>query len=412
MGFFSYRVVRSDGQVMAGVIELPLAVDSAAREHFESRGRSVLRVRRISDFGGRLRQHLERRWSRGIKRDDLIEFLRNLAVMLRSGVPILTALEETISNTPNRELVRAVDRLILSVEAGTSVSDAADQQRHVFPEAVCHLIRIGEETGSLDRTLNDAADHLTRLRQIGTDTRRSLIYPGFVFATTLGAAAFWILYVIPGVSDLFLQMQVPLPPITVFILESAEWLRRYLVPIVIGIGLCWLAAAVAIHFSRSVRHRYHQLVLRLPMAGRMAEASNLAFIAEYFSLFAASGIDILNSLKTLERTVANEVYRRRIAGIREGLERGNTLSEEFRRSRVFPPFVVRMINIGEYSGNLAEQLRYIADEYRRKLNNLVDNVSELMKPITMLLIGGFFILIVVGLFLPIYSLIGHISVTP
>ena len=410
MSYFRYKVLRADGRVMAGVAELPLFSEPDAQEYFERRGGTVVAVRQVGGIVGWVLARTENRLGRRIRRDDLIEFLNNLSIMLKSGIPILTALAESISVAENRALIRTVEHIQLSIEAGLNLSDAVDQHKQVFPETVRYLVRIGEETGNLDRTLKDAASHLERLRQIKTDTSRSLIYPAFVFAATIGAAIFWIFYVVPGIRDMFRQMQLALPPLTVWLLSATTFLQHWAPEIGAGIAITVAACVIAVRSNRKVRHFYHNVLLHLPISSRITQASGLAFIAEYFSLFASSGVDILRSLKTLEGTVSNEVYRGKIISIREGLERGNTLSAEFKHAKVFPSFVVRMINIGEQSGTLSQQLQYIADEYRRRLRNVVDNIAEIVKPVAILLVGGFFILIVVGLFLPVYQLIRQVGI--
>jgi general secretion pathway protein F/type IV pilus assembly protein PilC len=176
-----------------------------------------------------------------------------------------------------------------------------------------------------------------------------------------------------------------------------------------SLALALLAAYLSIKLVPRIRLRFHRLLTRLPITGKIVRASNLAFIAEYFSLFTASGVDIMKSLETLQSAVKNDFYREKIAAIRGGLERGNTLTTEFGRSNVFPSFVVRMINVGEQSGNLAEQLQYVADDYRRRLNDIVERIAEITKPVAILIVGGFFIFIIVALFLPIYHLVGQIS---
>lgn len=410
VNYFRYKVMRADGRVTGGVLQLPLFTEPDAREYFERRGGTVVAVKQVGALAGWLLARTESRIGRNIKRDDLVEFLNNLSIMLRSGIPILTALSESITVAENRALIRTVEHIQLSIEAGLNFSTAVDQHKQVFPETVRYLIRIGEETGNLDRTLKDAAGHLERLRQIKSDASRSMIYPLFVFAATIGAALFWIFYVVPGMEELFIQMQLPLPAITIWMLEATGFLQRYALAIGAGLVAVVAACVLAVGNSRRARWTYHKIMLHLPIAGRITQASGLAFIAEYFSLFAASGIDILRSLKTLEGTVQNEVYREKIIAIREGLERGNSLSAEFKHARVFPSFVVRMINIGEQTGTLSQQLQYIAEEYRRRLRNIVENISEIIKPVAMLMVGGFFILIVVGLFLPVYQLIRQVGI--
>lgn len=410
MSYFRYKMIRRDGQVLNGVMELPFNAESTAREHFEQRGLTVITAERISEMAGRLDELKNAYLRRRVRREELIEFLRNMGIMLRSGVPILTTLEDATAYSENRILMKVAEAMRLGIETGLQFADATDQHQDVFPDTVRQLIRIGEETGNLDRTLMDAADHLQRLHQINTDTKKSLIYPGFVLTGILGATVFWVYYVIPGVADLFKHMQVELPKITVFVLSSVKFLEQNLLFMVVMVVTAILAIFLSIKFVPWLRRRFHYLLTVMPVTGKIVRASNLAFIAEYFSLFTASGVNILDSLETLQHSITNEFYRQKITAIREGLIRGNTLAEAFGRTNVFPSFVVRMINVGELSGSLTEQLQYVAADYRRRLNDIVERIAEITKPVAILIIGAFFVFIIIALFLPIYHLVGQVSV--
>lgn len=409
MSYFRYKMIRRDGQVINGVIELPFSAESTAHEHFEERGLTVIAVRRISEIAGRIHDWVERHLRRRVKREELVELLRNMGVMLRSGVPVLTALEDGTTHSDNQALVKVAEDMRLGIETGMRFADAADRHPDVFPNAVRFVMRIGEETGRLDRTLMDAAEHLERVRRIRTDTKRSLIYPVFVLTAIVAATAFWVYYVIPAVADLFRNLNVELPEITLFVLAAVEFLEANLRWMAASLAAVMLTAYLCFKTVPGLRKRLHHLLTVMPITGRIVNASNLAFIAEYFSLFARSGVDILKSLGILEESLTNLVYREKIGAVRAGLTRGNTLTMEFRRTGVFPGFVVRMINVGELSGTLAEQLEYVAQEYRRRLADTIERLSEILKPVAILVVGAFFVFIVVALFLPIYHLVAEIS---
>jgi len=140
----------------------------------------------------------------------------------------------------------------------------------------------------------------------------------------------------------------------------------------------------------------------------LIRSSSLAFITEYLSLLISSGINIVDSLEVLERSIKNEVYRDKIRQVREGVSRGNSLSEEIKARKTFPGFVIRMISVGEQSGSLDTQLRYLAEEYRSRFDHIVASISEIIKPLVMIIAGGLFILMIVALFLPIYQLVGQV----
>lgn len=174
----------------------------------------------------------------------------------------------------------------------------------------------------------------------------------------------------------------------------------------------WVLAAVVVlpmllSRSQRVRAGFYWLAYHLPISRTLVRTSAMAFISEYLALLVAAGINLLDGLAILEAATRNEVYRDAIRQARQGVMRGNTLASGLERSGVFSPLMIRLINVGEQSGNLDGQLRTLADEYRRRLNHLVATLAEVIKPAVLLLAGALFIFVVVVFLLPVYDLIAQ-----
>ena len=151
------------------------------------------------------------------------------------------------------------------------------------------------------------------------------------------------------------------------------------------------------------------LILKLPVAGTIVSASTLAFISEYFSLLMNAGVDILHSMTILKNSITNEIYREKLEEIRKSLKKGESIADSFKGGIIFPSYVIRMINIGEMSGTLSEQLASVAGEYRNKLSSLVAVIGKMLEPIILIVAGVLFGVIIVGLLLPIYDLVSQVS---
>jgi general secretion pathway protein F/type IV pilus assembly protein PilC len=218
-----------------------------------------------------------------------------------------------------------------------------------------------------------------------------------------------MVYVIPSIADLFRQMRIELPALTQWVMTFSENLSTHFTIFIIVVFALIYGAHTAIRKSYRVRYQFHKLLLKLPVSKVLIKSSVLAFITEYLSLLISSGINIVDSLEVIERSTKNEVYREKINQIRKGVSRGNSLSDEIRFHQAFPGFVIRMISVGEQSGSLDQQLRYLAEEYRQRFDHVVASISEIIKPLVMLIAGGLFILMIVALFLPIYQLIGQVQ---
>ncbi len=409
MNYFRYKIIEPNGLVSSGVIKLPYQEEDSALAHLERQGGTALYVRKVGALGRVLLGITDFRIKKGIERPFQAEFLANMSLMLSSGVTLTAALEEIAGSSERADFKHDIKDMIMMIQGGATFSEAAENYPHIFPKTVLHLIRIGEETGRLDRTLMDASEHLKRIQNIISDTKQALMYPTFVFIAMGGGMIFWFYYVVPKIVGLFQEMDVSLPRITVMLIQVSEFVQAYLLEILLVVVLLAIFMVSAYRKSRKMKKAADSLVLRIPVLKSIVNASSLAFVTEYFSLLLNVGIDIIQSMNILRESVANEVYREKLVEVKAAIGRGEGISGAFKRARIFPPFVVRMINVGEQSGTLPEQLSRIAEDYRHKLSVLVSTIGKLIEPVVLVVAGVIFAIIVGGLFLPIYDLIGKIS---
>ncbi len=410
MRSFYYQHLLPTGQLKSGIEKLAFDNPDSARLYMERRSKvTVVKLVMMPAWTTYFLDFMRRFFSPPMNREEQVDFFHSLAVMQRSGIPIVDAMEELASEDSNKPTRKIASEVLESLRSGASLSESLDRHSDDIPVTARHLVEIGESSGNLDRTLMDAANHLKRIGRILKDTKRVMIYPVFVFLSIFLAALFWIVYVIPNIADLFRQMKVELPAITRWVLEFSEGFSANLLWVAVILVVVWLVFLRLKHRSQRFRYRYHQLLLKLPVSKVLIKSSSLAFITEYLSLLISSGISIVESLAILERSVKNEVYREKIRKVHEGVSKGNSLSSEIRAQNAFPGFVARMISVGEQSGNLDQQLSYLAEEYRERLDHVVATISEIIKPLVMLLAGALFILMIVALFLPIYQLIGQVN---
>jgi len=220
---------------------------------------------------------------------------------------------------------------------------------------------------------------------------------------------FWFYYVVPKILSLFTEMDVTLPSLTIFLLKISEFIQNHFLSMVLGLALAIFIVVTAYKENRKVKRTTDALLLKLPLSSTIISASTMAFITEYFSLLIKAGIDILQSMTILKESIKNEIYREKLGEVRESLARGEGIADSFRSVLIFPLFVIRMINVGELSGTLPEQLSYIAEDYRNKLTVLVATIGKMIEPIVLVVAGAMFAIIIAGLFLPIYDLVSRVS---
>ena len=409
MNYFRYKLITANGEIASGVAKLPYQETMSAVNHLERDGSVTLYVKKLGRLTRWLFQLGDLRPQRRLSRTILAEILNNLALMLRSGMPLVTALEESSQTEEYPSVARDFAQIIERIQGGASFSDAAGHFPHIFPQSVLHLVRMGENTGRLDNMLKDASEHLLRIQKIFSDTKQALLYPAFVMFAISGGMLFWFAYVVPKIVGLFKELDVALPRMTQVLIHLSELAQLYYLHFIIGAAAAVVIAALLRKRSRGFRRALDVLLLKLPIAHSIVTASNLAFISEYFAMLINAGIDILQSVGILKEAVGNEVYRDKLAEVRASLEVGEGISESFKQAVIFPNFVVRMIGVGESSGTLSEQLVYIADQYSNKLSILVATIGKSIEPLILMVAGTIFAVVIIGLFLPIYDLVSRVG---
>ncbi|MDR3157769.1 MAG: type II secretion system F family protein [Zoogloeaceae bacterium] len=407
--FYCYRLLLEDGRKKNGftwfAVERDFSVSLWLERHYRA---VVLGVYRCPDWVNGILRALEKLGASSVRREDLGSMLRDLALMLKSGISIIDGLRMIVEEAPfgmAGGTVRATRLLLGELESGVSVSQAFSRHPDLFPEIVRHLVEIGNESGTLDRMLLEASAHLERVADIGRNARRALIYPLFVFAAVLGAAAFWLYYVIPNLAGLFRQLHAKMPPLTLALIRFSDWLAAN--GLLSGLILAALVAAPWLLFShsRAARQWCYRMGHRLPVSGVLLRTAGMAFFTEHLGILIRAGLDIQHSMAVLERSTGDEYYREGLAKTRTFIARGELLSVAMRAANRFPPLILRMIAVGEHTGSLDEQMERLSAEYRRRFDHLIASLAEIIKPVVILLAGAFFVFIVVALLLPVYDLI-------
>jgi len=316
LNYFRYKLIEPSGEVSSGIAKFPYKEVMSAISHLERDGSTTIYVKKLGRFSSFILELGSFRLRKKLPRSFQAEFLNNLSLMLRSGMTLNTALEEAAASTDRPEFEASVRDIIMNIQAGASFSEAAEKYPAIFPRTVIHLIRLGEETGKLDRTLMDASEHLKRIQTIVSDTKQALLYPSFVFVAMGGGLLFWFYYVVPKIVSLFKEMDVTLPGLTVFLIRLSEFVRSNILTMLTGVVLGFFFMVAFYRRSRRFRKFMDALLLKIPIARSITSASALAFISEYFSLLINVGIDIMRTMDILKTSIRNEVYSEKLEEVR------------------------------------------------------------------------------------------------
>jgi type II secretory pathway component PulF len=403
MNYYFYKAVNVDGSLIDGIVE---AEDLASvYDDLTAKSLRVLAVKKASKMAARLRQRFA---SRGVKRVDVIECVRNLSVMLTAGIPLLSALEDSIEATENKSLKSALTDAKKEIELGLNFSDALSRQRGIFPDILVRLTKVGESTGRLDKSLIDVADHLQRIEDLSQAIKRSLFYPVFAIVTTTGAMIFWFVYVLPKIMNVIQEMGVELPFITRVLMAMSNAISTYWYVIVCVV----IALAIAVQVMRTrekTRYYYDFMLLKLPIVKLIVYNKLLALFAEQMRILIVAGLTIDRTLDIVAGVIDNLVFRRAIVAVRENVLLGSRISDTLKDHKIFPPMVTRMVNAGERSGNLDTQFAFLSGYYIKRLDDISSKLGKMIEPILLSIVGLVFILILMAVLLPVYELVSKVG---
>ncbi len=399
MPLYSYEALNRQGEQIReqGVFD-----SSATMYHaLKAKGLTLINYRRLYLSSVLIR-------SRGLKRAVAAEFLRNLAMILKGGVPLLQALEDFLNTPADPVLKRKLQLIYNLISDGYQLSEAMEEAGG-FSDIVVVLARIGEESGNLDRTLKDAATHLENIQDIINRTRSALTYPLFVLSAMTGALAFWLLYVFPQMLELFRGMGITQLPATTKFLISAVAIAKKGWPLLPAMVLIFVSLRVAAQNSTKIKYYWDLFWMKMPLSGRIIRASQYAFFFEYLSLLTGAGIAVVKGMEIMASSLQNQVMRNAIQKIRQDVVSGTSLTDAFKSTGFFAHFIIRLISVGEQTGNMPEQLKVLADFYLKQVRTMVKTLAKTIEPAMIVLAGAMFVLIAMALLGPIYDLITRIQ---
>ncbi|MEO5356952.1 MAG: type II secretion system F family protein [Nitrospirae bacterium YQR-1] len=403
MPSYAYKAVDENGDILKGIIE---AEDVSTFNNTMQLSRlHVISVKEKTGGGVLPSVNI---FGKKIQRKDIIELATNLAVMIDAGLPLLTAFDDLITTTELPFFKQKLITIRRQVMLGSSLSDAITQERDIFPDIFIRLVRIGEETGSLGKSLKDVAEHLQRMEDLASAIKRALMYPTFALITTSGALFFWLVVVMPKMAVLFEDMGVALPLITQVLIKTSKsaesnWYIILAVPVALS--------ALFKYLGRYEKFQYFldYTALKMPIIKLISYNKVLALFSEQMRILLVAGITINRSFELLQETIGNMVFSRAFVRVNDLILSGVSVGDSLRLQRIFPVLVVRMVSVGEASGSLDAQFGFLSEYFLKKLDDISQKMSKLIEPVVMVFVGIMFTIMIVGVFAPIYDLISGVG---
>jgi len=347
--------------------------------------------------------------TQSIKKQEIIEVLENLHLIVKSGLPLNAGIMDLAKDAENNALKDLLLDIAFKIQIGYTLSKAVEKYKNYFSNVVISLFKIGEETGSLDKALKDASEHLKKIEDLKSKTKQAMIYPAFAFTAILGAMIFWLVYVLPKMIQVFNQFDMELPFMTKFIMKLSAFAQKYILLIIIAIFISLILLKLFRKKSQEFKYYTDKILLKIPIFGMIIKNFNFAFFAEYIKLMISAGLPLYQALEIMENSMNNEVFKKVIHNAKENISLGKSFSEALREHNLFPPLIIRMINVGEQTGQLENQLKYISDYYYNKVDYISQNIAKMIEPILIGVLGLFLLILVLGLIGPIYQLVSNLG---
>jgi type II secretory pathway component PulF len=339
---------------------------------------------------------------------ELIVILRQLSILLKAGVPIddcLQNLIEDAKSSRSRGGLSSLTQLDEDLKNGLQLSACMDLQPETFPRIARCLAQVGDQTGCIDEALMDASKYIEKAESAKSGFKRAMIYPVTTFLAMFGAAAFWLVYVVPNMSALFKQMKVQLPPLTVATVAASDWLSKWFAYVLCALIVVSVAHGVAWVNRGDYRVFWFKVLSRVPVVGEVLLKRSLAGIFQNFGVLYTRGVDVISSLDIALDAIENDFHRALFAEFAGRIKNGHPFGASMGNRALFPSTAATVISAGERSGTLGTQFLYLSNIYNQELDEMVAKMSEIIKPLVVVVAGGFFIFMIVALLLPIYDLI-------
>ena len=363
-------------------------------------------LRRQGVVPTRIRKQRAKPFSGGAKisTGDIAIFSRQLATMLAAGIPLVQAFEIVGTGHENAAMQKLILNVKGDVEGGSALAEALAKHPLHFDDLFVNLVEAGEQAGALETLLDKIATYKEKTEAIKKKIKKAITYPAAVLVVAFVVTTILLLFVIPAFEDLFQGFGADLPTFTRMVIDLSFFVRSNGPMLAGGIG-----GAIGAFFyfkkrSRGMRHFLDRTTLKVPIIGPIMQKASIARYARTLSTMFAAGVPLVEALESVAGATGNIVYEQGVLAMRDEVATGQRLQQAMENTELFPNMVIQMIAVGEESGSLDEMSAKVADFYEEDVDNAVDNLSSLLEPLIMAILGILVGGLVVAMYLPIFKM--------
>ena len=395
LSIFNYEGLDRNGRVQKGEI----TGNSPALVKADLRRKGLVKVKKLTKKRAEMSM-----FQPGIKSQDIAVFSRQMATMMKAGVPLMRSFEIVAEGLENKKMAEMVVQMKNNVASGGSFAGALREHPKYFDDLFCSLVESGEQAGALETMLDRVALYREKAESLKKKVKSAMKYPITILVIAAIVTVILLLKVVPVFADMFSSFGADLPVPTQIVLNMSEWVQSN--------GLIGLGALVAfiilfqqaMQRSKAFKHVIQRIMVKLPVFGPILYQSAMARYARTLSTTFAAGVPLVNALDSAAGASGNIVYETAISNVRRDVETGTELAVSMKSQGVFPPMLVQMVSIGEQSGSLDDMLAKAASIYEEEVDSLVDGLTSMMEPLIMAFLGIVVGGLVVAMYLPIFQM--------
>ncbi|MBI1423912.1 MAG: type II secretion system F family protein [Gammaproteobacteria bacterium] len=402
MPFFTYTARNAQGEALSGRVEA-MSMDAAASQLLNSNitPLQILEDRAQTDVLKQATEWLRRRQP---KLDDLIFFSRQLYTLMKAGVPIIRALNGLSENISNIVLKETLKEVVTSLESGRDLSGAFAKHPKIFSHLFVSMVQVGESTGQLDLAMLKLSEYLEREKDTIDRIKQAMRYPMIVVTAIVIAMVVINIFVIPKFAGIFARFGADLPWQTKLLMTTSNFMLHYWpYLLVLSVG-GFFGLRYYIRNTPSGHLNWDRFKLRVPIVGKILYEALLARFATAFALTLRSGVPLIQGLHVTSHAVDNVYISDKIQQMRNGVERGDSLTRTAASSKLFTPLTIQMMQVGEETGAVDDMLDNVAHYYEREVDYKLKNLSSAIEPVLIVIIGAMVFVLALGVFLPLWNL--------
>ena len=408
MSSFRYRGRSGRGELIAGRLEAETIDAVAAR--LLNLGITPIEIAPAAARGLSLGDLLGKIGAGRPSTADLLLFARQMYSITKSGLPLLRGLRGLAQSTHHAMLRDALHDVLLSLESGRDFASSLARHAEIFPPLFVSMVRVGESTGTLENSFLRLCEYLGEDQEVQDRVKAAVRYPIIVLCVIALAVTVITVFVIPHFAPLFKILGNDIPWPTRIIMGTSDFARAHGVALLVGLA----GAIVALRryiATEAGRYRWDRFKLRLPVLGELLNLSVLSRVTRSLAISLEAGLPMIQALTLLSRSTGNEFLGEQLVHIRDAVERGEPLSRAAAGIGIFPPLVLQMVMVGEETGELTRLLVEVSGFYQREVEYRLRNLTALLEPLLIIAVGGMVLVLALGVFLPMWNMIGKIGHT-